>query len=106
MAGHRKFSELLDKMPAARRAEIDAGTKAMMAELPLHELRAARGLTQEHLARILHIKQSNISKLERRTDLYVSTLADFIRAMGGELQIRAVFPDGVVAIKSFGEDPV
>ena len=72
-------------------------------EMPLQELRAARLLTQEHLAKLLSINQSAVSKIERRTDMYVSTLADFVRAMGGRLEIRAIFPDGVVSITQFQE---
>jgi hypothetical protein len=51
----------------------------------------------------LGIKQATVSKIERRADLYVSTLARFIEAMGGELEIRAVFPEGPVRLKRFGE---
>jgi DNA-binding XRE family transcriptional regulator len=82
---------------AARKAE------QMIQEMPLDELRVARELTQEHLAKVLNVKQSAISKLERRTDMYVSTLQDFVRAMGGRLEIRAVFPDGAVRINQFGD---
>jgi transcriptional regulator with XRE-family HTH domain len=71
--------------------------------MALDELRAARKITQEHLAKILRVKQSSISKMEHRTDMYLSTLADFIRAMGGKLEIRAVFADGIVKIEGFGE---
>ena len=71
--------------------------------MALDELREARDLTQEHLAKVLHVNQSAISKLERRTDMYVSTLQDFVRAMGGRLEIRAVFPDGAVRINQFAE---
>ena len=78
----------------------------MIDKMPLDELRAARDLTQEHLAKVLGVKQSAISKMERRADVYVSTLSDFIRAMGGELEIRTVFPDGVVRITQFGAGPV
>jgi hypothetical protein len=59
----------------------------------LHRLRNARRLTQENLAQVL---QGDISKMERRNDTYVSTLASYIKAMGGNLEIRAVFPDGGV----------
>lgn len=60
-----------------------------------------RALTQEHLSTILGVQQSAISKLERRADMYVSTLRHFIEAMGGQLEIRAVFPDGDVRITPF-----
>jgi len=66
--------------------------------MPLSRLRAARHLTQEHLAGILHKDQSAISQMERRSDMYVRTLADFVKALGGELEIRANFPDGSVRI--------
>ena len=69
--------------------------------MALAELRAARDLTQEHLSDVLGVKQSAVSKLERRADMYVSTLRSFIKAMGGDLEIRAVFPDGAVRITQF-----
>jgi Helix-turn-helix domain len=53
------------------------------------------------LSTILGVKQSAISKLERRADMYVSTLRQFIEAMGGQLEIRAVFPEGDVRITQF-----
>lgn len=58
-------------------------------------------MTQTHLARILKIEQGAVSKMERRKDMYVSTLADFIKAMGGELEIRAVLSDGEVKISHY-----
>ena len=78
-------------------------TQTMLAELPLNELRHARELSQEQLAEVLHIKQSSVSKIERRTDMYISTLRNFIRAMGGELEINAIFPDGLIKINQFYE---
>ena len=85
-------------MTPSQIAERNARVKEMLAEMPLNRLRAARNLTQEHLANILHKDQSAISQLERRTDMYVRTLADFVKALGGELEIRANFPDGSVRI--------
>ena len=73
----------------------------MLAEMPLHELRQARGLSQQVLARLLKIQQPAIAKLERRTDMYISTLRSHIEAMGGELDIVARFPDGTVRITNF-----
>lgn len=75
----------------------------LLSQLPLTELRHARQLSQEQLAGVLHVKQASISKLERRTDMYISTLRNFIRAMGGELEIIARFPDGSVKINQFEE---
>jgi transcriptional regulator with XRE-family HTH domain len=78
--------------------------KRLIEEMPLNELRAARKLTQEKLAENLNVKQAAVSKLERRADMYVSTLREFISAMGGELEITARFPDGSVRINQFQED--
>jgi len=64
-------------------------------------LRDALRLTQQQLAKTPHVDQSAISKLERRKDMYVSTLERVIEAMGGRLEIRAVFPTGAVRITQF-----
>ena len=69
--------------------------------LSLNQLREARSLTQTSLEEVLGIPQANISRLERRTDMYVSTLRNYIRAKGGELKITAVFPNGAVEISQF-----
>lgn len=71
------------------------------AEMALDELRQAREMTQQHLAKLLGVNQAAISKMERRTDMYVSTLSDFIQAMGGELEVIARFPEGSVRIGQF-----
>jgi len=73
----------------------------MIDAMPLEELRTARNITQTHLASLLRITQASVSKMERRTDMYVSTLRSFVQAMGGELEIRAVFPEGTVRIDQF-----
>jgi DNA-binding XRE family transcriptional regulator len=75
----------------------------ILREMPLEELRAARAMTQTALAKILDVGQSEVSKIERRADMYVSTLASYVSAMGGELEICAVFPDGRVKINQFEE---
>lgn len=69
--------------------------------MALDELRVAREMTQQHLARILRVNQAAVSKLEHRADMYVSTLQDFVRAMGGTLRIEAIFPEGRVEITQF-----
>ncbi|MBW7925859.1 MAG: XRE family transcriptional regulator [Burkholderiaceae bacterium] len=71
--------------------------------MPLAELRHAHSLSQQALAERLGINQAAVSKLERRTDMYVSTLRQYIEAMGGELHIVARFPEGEVRIRSFSE---
>lgn len=99
----KNFNELRAKMSPEHRARAQARAEEMVREMPLDELRAAREMTQEHLAKILGVNQSAVSKMERRADMYVSTLQDFVRAMGGYLEIRAVFPDGAVRISQFSE---
>jgi DNA-binding XRE family transcriptional regulator len=99
----KKFSELLEKMSPERRAKIDTEVKKTLAEMPLQELRNARGLSQVMLAEALHIQQPAIAKMEKRTDMYISTLRSHIRAMGGELDIIARFPDGDVKIANFSQ---
>jgi ribosome-binding protein aMBF1 (putative translation factor) len=97
----RKFSELEAKMSAKSIARSNKRYQEMLAEMPLHELRRARGISQEILAKNLHIKQPNVAKLEKRTDMYISTLRATIEAMGGTLDIVAHFPDGTVKITNF-----
>jgi len=71
------------------------------AVMTLHQLREAQSLTQASLANILGVNQGSVSKMEKRTDMYVSTLRNFIQAMGGQLQIKAIFPVGEVEIEQF-----
>ena len=97
----KPFSLLRDKMSPERRVRVEARVQQAIQDMALAELRAARDLTQEHLSDVLGVKQSAVSKLERRADMYVSTLRSFIKAMGGDLEIRAVFPDGAVRITQF-----
>jgi transcriptional regulator with XRE-family HTH domain len=82
-------------------ARSDARYLELRAEMALEELRDALRMTQQQLAHTLNVDQSAISKLERRTDMYVSTLERFIEAMGGRLEIRAIFPAGSVRITQF-----
>lgn len=100
----RKYSELRAKMSPAARKKSAALTGKMLDEMPLQELRQARALSQEQLARVLRIKQASVSKLERRTDMYIHTLRSYIEAMGGTLEITAQFPEGKIRINQFEEE--
>jgi len=91
-----KFKELRDGLPEDVRRGLDAEKQRTIDELPLNRLRASRNLTQEQLANLLGMPQSNVSRLERQADMHVSTLAHIVEAMGGELEIRANFPNGEV----------
>jgi len=96
-----KWTSLRAKMSPERREANRRAAQEMIAAMPLEELREARNITQTHLASLLRITQASVSKMERRTDMYVSTLRSFVKAMGGELEIRAVFPEGTVRIDQF-----
>lgn len=90
-------------MSRESRARSEAKAEEMAREMALDELREALKLTQESLAESLHVNQAAISKVERRADMLISTLRKIIEAMGGELEIRAILPTGVVRIKQFEE---
>jgi DNA-binding XRE family transcriptional regulator len=94
----KKFANLRAQMSPESRARAEAQAQAMLTEMPLNELRLARGLSQKMLAETLHVQQPSIAKLEKRTDMYLSTLRSHIEAMGGKLEIIASFPDGSVKI--------
>jgi len=98
-----KFRTIREKMDPERQERIRKRTQELLAELPLQELRQARALSQQELAEVLGLNQATVSKLERRTDMYLSSLRRFVEAMGGELEISASFPDGKVRIQLFGD---
>jgi hypothetical protein len=97
----RNFRELEAKMSPESRARSRVLYEKYHAEMPSHRLREAREMTQVHLAKTLGVNQAAASKLERRADMYVSTLQSFVKAMGGELKITARFPEGTVEINQF-----
>ena len=97
----KKFTELEAKMSPEAREWVKQEVAKALVEMPLNELRNARGLSQKMLAETLHIQQPAIAKLEKRTDMYISTLRSHIKAMGGELEVIARFPDGDVRISNF-----
>ena len=99
----RPYKNLREKMKPEHRRAAEEKAKKMLAEMPLQELRQARHLTQVTLAKNLKVQQASISKLENRTDMYISTLRNMIKAMGGDLEILAKFPEGCVRINQFEE---
>jgi DNA-binding XRE family transcriptional regulator len=99
----KKFELLRVEISPEARAMADKQAQAMLAEMPLSELRQARGLSQKKLAEALHIQQPAIAKMEKRTDMYISTLRSHIAAMGGKLEVLANFPEGTVKINNFSD---
>jgi transcriptional regulator with XRE-family HTH domain len=99
----RKFRELIQAMPADRQRKIAKRVRESLASMPLDEIRRARQMTQAKLAETFGVNQGEISKIEHRTDIYISTLAGYLEALGGKLEIRAVFPDREMRISQFEE---
>ncbi|SRR5258708_7282813 len=100
----RKWSEIADAtMSPERRARSRARAKAAMAEMHLSDLRRARELSQVELAEKLGIAQSEVSKVEKRADVMLSTLRKYVEAAGGKLELVARFPDRDIKISQFAE---
>lgn len=99
----KSFNILKQKLSETAREAADKKTKNMLQEMPLQELRQSYQMSQERLSELLFTKQANVSRIERRTDMYISTLRRYIQAMGGKLDIIARFPDGDVYINQFEE---
>jgi len=100
---HKNYRELRAKMSPESRVRSEMKAKIILSEMALNELREAVSLTQESLAETMGVKQASISKMERRSDMYLSTLRKFIEAMGGKLEIVAIMPDGRVRIRQFNQ---
>ena len=95
----RKWSEVRKALSpeAEERIRRKIAAKGMM----LNQIREARQLTQVRLAKTLKINQGAVSTMEKRTVMYVSTLRNYIEAMGGNLKITAEFPEGTIEIEHF-----
>lgn len=102
----KNFGKLRERLrerdPEADR-KIAAFKAEMERELTLAELRRALEFTQQQIAASLDTNQSGVSRIEHQTDLFISTLRSYIEAMGGHLELRAVFPDGQVTIRTIEE---
>lgn len=95
----KPFRDLRKNMSPEAQREAAQKTQLLLKEMSLQEVRQARKISQESLAKTLETKQANISRLERRTDIHISTLRHYVEAMGGELNIIARFPEGDVIIR-------
>lgn len=105
MTGHRPWKEIrgaADRDPARRRrveaARREAENEQIAYEQSLAELRRARAFTQAQLAEALDVPQSQISRIEHQAELYISTLARYLEAMGGHLELVGVFGDERVSL--------
>jgi DNA-binding XRE family transcriptional regulator len=98
--------DIIGKLNPAQRKKVEARAAQLIAEeMTLRELRRARKLTQVRMAKKLGITQDSVSRLEKRSDLLLSTLRKTVEAMGGSLSLVAEFPDrGPVVLSGIGGD--
>lgn len=97
MSGYRTvgLDEMMAKLSPERQQRVRQRTEQiLLEEATLRELRKALGVTQERVARSLDVAQENVSRLEGRDDPKLSTLSAYVRALGGTLELQAVFPNG------------
>jgi DNA-binding XRE family transcriptional regulator len=102
------MNDKIKKLSPAHRKKVEARADELIAEeMTLRELRHARKLTQVRMAKTLGITQDSVSRLEKRSDLLLSTLRKTVQAMGGNLSLIAEFPDrAAVVLSGIGEaDP-
>lgn len=99
------YADYKKKLTPEQRAKVDELARKLIAEeKSLREIRKARECSQAELAKRLGINQGDLSKFERRTDVYLSTVRHYVEALGGTLDLVATFPDtGSVKIANFGD---
>jgi DNA-binding XRE family transcriptional regulator len=106
MASTSKFNNLRDELyrehPEAR-SEVEEKTHALLDAIRLAGIREELGVTQAQLASLLEVGQTNISRIEHEEDIYLSTLKKYVAALGGSLELSAVFPDRKITL--MGEHP-
>jgi transcriptional regulator with XRE-family HTH domain len=102
----RNVNDIISKLTRAQRGKVEArATQLIAEEMTLQELRRARKITQQKIAKSLNIGQEGVSKIERRSDLLISTLRRTLEAMGGSLSLVAEFPDrDPVVLSGIAED--
>jgi hypothetical protein len=94
----KNFNTLRERMSPERRARVEKRVARTLEKMALHELRHARRLNQTQVASGLKSAQSEVSKIENRADMHVSTLRQYVEALGGHLEMQAVFPDQIVEL--------
>lgn len=99
------FDDILSAMPDDECAAVEARAAEMLDEIDgLAELRRLAALTQGQVAEALNVKQPTVHQIEKRADLYLSTLRRFVEAAGGELELRVSLPGkGAFKLTGLGE---
>jgi len=90
------WKTLRSKLPADVQERLRKQLAEDIAAMPLDKLRKARHLTQAAVAAKMNIEQGAVSKIEARSDMYISTLRNYVEALGGTLELRVDFPEGSV----------
>ncbi|GAO01020.1 transcriptional regulator [Komagataeibacter xylinus NBRC 13693] len=103
MTNRKSLASLGAKLSPAAREKAALKARAMSDAMDLAELRRAHVMSQKQIAALLGVNQASVAKMEKRTDMYISTLRSYIEAMGGKLEIVAKFPDHAVPIKNFAD---
>ena len=97
------LEEILNQMPEEERAEVFRRAEEIRQEINLREMRRLRKVTQARLSKKLKIGQEGVSRIEKRTDLYLSTLRSYVEGLGGKLSLTVEFPDRApVVLTGFG----
>jgi transcriptional regulator with XRE-family HTH domain len=97
MSGHRNWSEIRGPRTVEQEARLAVGVTAIRLAMRLAEIREGRNLTQSDVAGRMGVSQPHVAQVEARDDAYLSTLIRYVRALGGDLRLQAVFP---------GEQPI
>ena len=97
----RNFNELFSKMKPEAQERVTARSSELLQAMALADLRRAQASTQQQLAKTLGVNQAWISRVERQTDMYLSTLRSYIEALGGELEVSARFDDTLIRLDQF-----
>ena len=95
-----KWNDLKHKSSPEVRAKLQREVHAELERIGFHKLRQARRQTQVAIAERLNIAQASVSRLERQSDFLLSTLREYVGALGGQLELRVVFPDGDFVIET------
>jgi predicted transcriptional regulator len=105
MSGRKNFTNLKRQVEASpeRRARLDRERQFVRTILGLTAMREARGATQRQIAEAWDVSQANVSQIERTQDIFLSTLSKYIAALGGQIEVRAVFPDEVITLLGDGK---
>jgi transcriptional regulator with XRE-family HTH domain len=99
----RNFNELFMNMKPAAQERVKARSSELLRAMALADLRRAQAKTQQQLAETLSVNQAWVSRVERQTDMYLSTLRGYIEALGGELELSARFDNCVVRLDQLGD---